>query len=130
MHRPTEKLSVKNVERKGFSHLSREKYKGDSLLCLCKIQFTGDWYSRLSSWFSKVVNSLKLSCYWTAWLKFPNLTTAYPDPFFVIKKLSSLMFLCSIWFSWRNLTESMTWKAIRFFYSSEYSPYILCNSRW
>jgi len=130
MHRPTEKLSVKNVEIYGFSHLSGAKYKGDSLLCFCKIQFTGELYSRLSSWFSKVDNSLKLSCNWTAWLKLHNLTTAYPDPFSVIKKLSSLMFLWSIRFSWRNLTESMTWKVIRFFYSSEYSPHTLCNSRW
>jgi len=130
MHRPTEKLSVKNVERSGFSHLSGAKYKGDSLLCLCKIQFTGDLYSLSSSWFSKVDNSTKLSCNWTAWLKLPNLTTAYPDPFSVIKKLSSLMFLWSIRLSWRNLTESMIWKVIRFFYSSEYSPHTLYNSRW
>jgi len=44
IHRPTEKLSVKYVEISGFSHLSGAKYKGDSLLCLWKKQFTGDLY--------------------------------------------------------------------------------------
>jgi len=44
MHRPTEKLSVKYVDISGFSHLSGAKYKGDSLLCLWKKQFTGDLY--------------------------------------------------------------------------------------
>jgi len=129
MHRPTEKLSVKYVERSGFSHLSGAKYKGDSLLCFCKIQFTGDLYSRLSSWFSKVDNSSKLSCNWIAWLKLPNLTTAYPGSLSVIRKLSNLMFLWSIRFSWRMLIESMSCRVIRFFYLSEYSPNSLCNSR-
>jgi len=130
MHRPTEKLSVKYVDRSGFSHLSGAKYKRDSLLCLCKMQFTGDLYSRSSSCFSKVDNSSKLSNNCTAWLKLLNFTTTYPDPFSVIKKLSSLMFLWSIRFSCRKLTESMIWRVKRFFYSSEYSPYILCISRY
>jgi len=130
MHKLTEKLSVKYVERSGFSHLSGAKYKGNSLLCLYKIQFTGDYYFCLSSWFSKVENSSKLSCNWTAWLKLPNLTTDSPDSFSAMKKLSSLMFLWRIRFSWRNLTESMIWRVKRFFSSFEYSPYILCSSRW
>jgi len=130
MHIRTEKLSVKYVERSGFSHLSGAKYKGDSLLCLCKIQFTGDLNSLLNSLFSKVDNSSKLSSNWTAWLKLPNLTTVSPDSFSPIKKLSSLMFLWRILFSCRNLTESTIWRVKRFFSSSEYSPYILCNSRW
>ena len=129
MQRPTEKLTVKNVERSGFSHLSGAKYKGDSLLCLCRIKFTGELYSVLNCWFSKVNNSSKLSCNWTAWLKLPNLTTAAPDSLSVIKKLSSLMFLWSIRFSWRKLTESTIWRVNRFFYSSECSLYILYNSR-
>jgi len=62
MHRPTEKLSVKKVERSGFPHLSGAKYKGDSLLCLCKIQFKGEAYSPLSICFSKVDNSWNCSC--------------------------------------------------------------------
>jgi len=45
MHRPTEKLSVENVEIYGFSHLSGAKYKGHSPLCLCKIPFTDDFSS-------------------------------------------------------------------------------------
>jgi len=47
MQSPTEKLSVKYVERFGFSHLSGAKYKGDSLPSFCTKQFIGDLYYRL-----------------------------------------------------------------------------------
>jgi len=130
MQRPTEKLSVKNVERSGFFHLSGAKYKGDSLLCLYTIQFKGGLYFLSNIYRSKTDYSSKFSSNWNAWLKLPSLTTSFPDLFSVIKKLSSLMFLWSIRFSWRKLTEPRIWRIKIRFYSFENSPLILCNSRW